>query len=530
MDKENDIKKIVIVILSIVVALGVFVTVRSCTKKEKDKDKEEVVEKEKDKDDDIVEVEEEEDYELVAVIEEPDTLGLQDCYIITSNTTEFKLPTVTLGNGEVLNITYVFQAKGTNGYVQVDGFDSTRYGIYKLTYMISNNGRVIKKQVVTIVINEPTDVDTSVLENTINGANILIGEVPNEAGIQTTMNNLLSILNSANTLLTSPLRTQEAVDQMVVDLSTARAACLNTYLQLVSDANAAIAIVQEMNANPKDSTDPEKIAALELAEEKLALVPSGVDKAALTENLKAVTDVEVDTEEELQANIANVLVKNIKFIDDITLTSDLIISGKTKVIDGDGNSLLGGQPISMNESDIELIDLITNSPFTLACDHDYVVCKLTFSGNTELNYLETANSPVIIAGGVGENQEGIVIDNRTNKVTKSVLYESDASGSLEVVNRTDTYYFENGTLVTQRTVNNDKELLRVALQNSEVDTIILQNNISLLTVGIISADHRTITIKSDSDEIRKLFINEFTDYINHGENIVYENVVTCAGD
>ena len=84
-------------------------------------------------------------------------------------------------------------------------------------------------------------------------------------------------------------------------------------------------------------------------------------------------------------------------------------------------------------------------------------------------------------------------------------------------------------MVTQRTVN-DKLLLRVALQNSEVDTIILQNNISLFEVGIISADHRTITIKSDSDEIRKLFIYEFTHYINHGENIVYENVVTCAGD
>lgn len=195
---NRELKKLLVVILGIVVLLGVFVGVRSCTKADNNDVIQEDVNKPSDENNDInVEYEEEDKDEekeetsnnyggstnttvkdevvtpsVEQVVQKEPVVTMKENYVVDVNS-KFDVPTVTVDdNGEKVTteISYEFLPLDSLSYVRVLKLDTSVLGTYRVTYKISNEYKTIVKVVyVEIVDNElPTVTANKVVYETVN--------------------------------------------------------------------------------------------------------------------------------------------------------------------------------------------------------------------------------------------------------------------------------------------------------------------------------------------------------------------------
>lgn len=190
---NRELKKLLIVVLGIVVLLGVFVGVRSCTKAENnDVIQEDVNKPSEDKTDIDVESEDKDDEddntsnyyegssnttvvqpEVEQVVQKEPVVTMKDNYVVNVNN-KFEVPNVSVDdNGEKVTteVSYEFLSFDSLSYVTVLGIDTSKLGTYKVTYKISNQYKTITKVVyVEIVDNElPTVTANKVVYEDVGG-------------------------------------------------------------------------------------------------------------------------------------------------------------------------------------------------------------------------------------------------------------------------------------------------------------------------------------------------------------------------
>lgn len=170
---NREMKKMLVVVLAVLVLLGAFIGIRSCNKSDKEQPKE-IEEKEdnnkdeektpvKDKTEDVkkeetqeeVTVEETKKEEEKPVVKAP-VIKLPE-YISVSLNEEFKIPVIEKdenGNPVTTKVVIEFLAFGTDEYVKVDKVDSTKLGLYKVTYIVSNGSKTTEKTVIIEIVDE----------------------------------------------------------------------------------------------------------------------------------------------------------------------------------------------------------------------------------------------------------------------------------------------------------------------------------------------------------------------------------------
>ena len=178
----REIKKVLVVFLSIAVVLGGFVGIRSLMNNDKkepevqvndntDEDKD--VEVEEDVVEDIPSIVEptvssdDEDEKVQTVSKEKPVIDLKDNYVVNFKDT-FELPTMdkdSNGNKVTTVITYEFLPFDSLEYYSVTGIDTSKLGTYKVTYKVTNAyGTTVKVIYIEIVDNEAPVVSANVKE------------------------------------------------------------------------------------------------------------------------------------------------------------------------------------------------------------------------------------------------------------------------------------------------------------------------------------------------------------------------------
>lgn len=188
---NRELKKLLVVVLGISVLLGVFVGVRSCNKAEKN---DEVLEDVQNNTNNDVDVEYKDDEEVENEVSNNESninsnissnqtnkeekkdlvVTMQENYYVKLNN-NFKVPAVSVddsGNKVTTEITYEFMELDSQSYRKVMGVDTSKLGIYKVTYKISNGYKTIEKVVYINIIDE---------EDPVVSANIV--EIKQENGI-----------------------------------------------------------------------------------------------------------------------------------------------------------------------------------------------------------------------------------------------------------------------------------------------------------------------------------------------------------
>ena len=204
---NRELKKLLVVILGIVVLLGVFVGVRSCTKADNNDVIQEDVNKPSDENNDInVEYEDEDKDEekentsnnyggstnttvkdevvtpsVEQVVQKEPVVTMKENYVVDVNS-KFDVPTVTVDdNGEKVTteISYEFLPLDSLSYVRVLKLDTSMLGTYRVTYKISNEYKTIVKVVyVEIVDNELPVIEANKKLFEPNGNELIETDIP----------------------------------------------------------------------------------------------------------------------------------------------------------------------------------------------------------------------------------------------------------------------------------------------------------------------------------------------------------------
>jgi len=173
----REIKKVLVVFLSIAVVLGGFVAIRSCSNKNEKEPEIQVNEDDNNKEDEkedvvedipsIVEPTVSTEEEVQDVVKEKPVIDLKDNYVVNFKDT-FELPTMdkdSNGNKVTTSISYEFLPFDSLEYYSVTGIDTSKLGTYKVTYKVTNAyGTTVKIIYIEIVDNEAPVVSANVKE------------------------------------------------------------------------------------------------------------------------------------------------------------------------------------------------------------------------------------------------------------------------------------------------------------------------------------------------------------------------------